>query len=27
MLALIGLDELPADPDLQEIGRALLPPS
>lgn len=24
MLALIGLDELPADPDLQEIGRALL---
>lgn len=26
MLALIGIDELPADPDLQEIGRALLPP-
>lgn len=24
MLALIGIDELPADPDLQEIGRALL---
>ena len=24
MLALIGLDELPADPDLQPIGRALL---
>jgi len=24
MLALIGLDQLPADPDLQEIGRALL---
>ena len=24
MLALIGIDELPAEPDLQEIGRALL---
>jgi len=24
MLALIGIDELPEDPDLQEIGRALL---
>jgi putrescine carbamoyltransferase len=24
VLALIGIDELPADPDLQEIGRALL---
>ena len=24
MLALVGIDELPADPDLQEIGRALL---
>ncbi len=24
LLALIGIDELPADPDLQEIGRALL---
>ena len=24
MLALIGIDELPADPDLQAIGRALL---
>jgi len=24
MLALIGIDELPADPDLQQIGRALL---
>gem|GEM_PF-4374640 len=27
MLALIGIDELPADADLQEIGRALLPGS
>ena len=25
LLALIGIDELPADPDLHEIGRALLP--
>jgi ornithine carbamoyltransferase len=24
MLALIGIDDLPADPDLQPIGRALL---
>jgi ornithine carbamoyltransferase len=24
MLALIGIDELPADPDLQPIGKALL---
>jgi ornithine carbamoyltransferase len=24
LLALIGIDELPADPDLHEIGRALL---
>jgi ornithine carbamoyltransferase len=24
LLALIGIDELPADPDLREIGRALL---
>ena len=24
LLALIGIDELPADPDMQEIGRALL---
>jgi hypothetical protein len=24
MLALIGIEELPADPDLQPIGRALL---
>ena len=24
LLALIGIDELPADPDLQPIGRALL---
>jgi aspartate carbamoyltransferase catalytic subunit len=24
LIALIGIDELPFDPDLQEIGRALL---
>ena len=24
LVALIGIDELPADPDLQEIGQALL---